>query len=133
MPAETFNFPMHKVSTEYPESSIRIRYGKSYQFASKPVAPDERLFKLKFAAMQYYTTINEEDEEVLDLEKNPQINMRVLELFYEAHRLYQVFIYPHPVIGNVNVRFSKPLVVPEGRSGGFGVTEEFDVELIEVP
>lgn len=132
MPLPVFDFPYHRVSTEYPESSIRVRFGRSYQFASKPNAPPERIFKLRFPTMKYYTTIVD-DVEVLDTVTNPQINLRVLEQFYQDVELYGTFTYPHPVHGNLTVRFSKPLIIPEGQPGGNGASQEFDVELIEVP
>jgi hypothetical protein len=132
MPLPVFDFPYHRVSTTYPESSIRVRFGRSYQFASKPNAPPERLFKLRFPTMKYYTKW-EEGEEVLDTTINPKLNLYVLEQFYQAVELYGTFTYPHPVHGNLTVRFSKPLVLPEGRENGNGASEEFDIELIEVP
>lgn len=126
---ETFDFPLHVVEDQYPESSATVRFGGGYQFASKPRGPDQITFKLSFDAMWFY----ESSPGVVDATVNPKINMQVLIDFYEAHRLYQPFIYPHPTRGNVVVRFAKPLAVPKGVKKGNGVLEAFQVELIQQP
>ena len=117
---ETFDFPFHTVSDEYPVSSTTIKLGGGYQFASKPRGPDQILFKLSFKAMWFGTL-------------NAQIDMQAMIDFYEAHRLYEPFEYEHPTRGLVVVRFSKPLVVPKGIEGGGGQTEPVSIELILQP
>ena len=126
--ADTFNFPHHTVETRYPESSFRLQFGKSYVFAGKPSAPDQRIFSLKFPTMVYYL-----DGSTIDLTPNPTFNMAVLEAFYTTHRLYEKFTYPHAVLGNLIVRFHKPLIIPEGIKGGSGAVKPFDVEFMEQP
>lgn len=128
---ETFNFPYHRVSTDYPESSTRIQFGKGWEFASAPDAPDQRIFKLSFRGFKYY--VNPSTGEI-DTTTNANVNnLAALEAFYQAHRQHGKFIYPHPVYGNVVVRFRTPLRIPEGRPGGNGVVEDFTIELIEQP
>lgn len=126
---DTFDFPYHKVSTTYPESSIRVQFGRSYTFATKPDAPDQRIFTLEFALLKYFLN----DMEEVDATINPTINLAALEAFYQAHRLWDTFTYPHPVYGNLDVKFNKPLEIPAGVEGGDGAVQKISVELIEQP
>lgn len=123
-----FNFPYHTYSTENPESSFRVKLGGSYQFSAPPSAPDQRIFKLKFPAMKYFVR-----DGALDRNAQPQINLALLEDFYDLHKLHATFTYNHPVYGSVACRFNKPLKVPEGTRGGNGVVENIEIELIEMP
>lgn len=70
-------------------------------------------------------------ESSLDLVKNAAYNMGALEAFYNRHKLHKPFIYPHPVYGNIEVRFMDPLKIPEGIVGGNGALEDFTITLIE--
>lgn len=67
----------------------------------------------------------------LDKTKQYGINMAALEAFYNEHKLYKPFIYPHPVYGNIEARFMDPLKIPEGIVGGNGALEDFNLTLIE--
>lgn len=124
----TFNFPYHKQSTKYPESGKRMQMGNSYMSAAEPSGPDQRVFMLDFATMKYFLVAG-----VISPTFKPEINLAALEAFYKEHRLWKTFIYPHPVYGNVNVKFNKPLEIPKGISDGDGAVEAFSVELIEQP
>lgn len=125
---QTFNFPYHKQSTKYPENSFRVTFGGGYQFVSKPQHKGQRIFTLYFTGMKFYLTNG-----VINNTDSPTLNMQKLIEFYEAHELYEPFTYPHPVFGNVTVRFNTPLEIPKGYSGGTGVVEDFQIELIEQP
>lgn len=118
-----FEFPYHTVSTEHPVSGVQMQLGNSYEYASEPTAPDQRIFHLQFAVMKYYK--NPEGE--VDATINPELNIKALSDFYEVHKLWKTFDYPHPVYGTVKVRFSKPLVIPKGAPGGGGA--HFDIAL----
>jgi len=128
MALEVFDFPFHKVKTVNPESGIRGQFGNSYIFTAPPTAPDQRIFKLSFAAMRFYTEGSEVSATV-----NPTFNMKNLIDFYHAHKLFLSFHYPHPVYGTLEVRFNKPFEEPESLLGGGGTTEAFEVEFIEIP
>lgn len=125
----TFDFPYHTFSTENPDSSFRIKLGNSYQYSAPPVAPDQRIFKLRFPAMKYFTN----GAGVIDATIHPAINLARLDAFYQLHKTHAYFEYPHPVYGTVVVSFNKPLNIPEGVKGGQGVYENIEVELIERP
>lgn len=124
-----FDFPYHTVETENPESGFRGQFGNSYTFTSAPTAPDQRLFTLDFPAMKFFV---DENNQVTDL-VNPQYNMYALIKFYHNYKLHKTFTYNHPVYGPVLVKFQKPLKEPKVMAGGFGVTESFTVQLVEVP
>lgn len=124
---ETFNFPYHKTRTEYPVNSTPIQFGQSYSFASKPAGPPQRTFILNFKAMKWYINSNG----TIDVTTNPTFNMGALDAFYAAHQLWDTFVYPHPIYGNLNVRFADPLKHPEVEEGGTGVTQSFEIKLIE--
>lgn len=126
---ETFDFPYHLRSTEYPESSVRVQFGRAYTFTAAPSAPDQRIFVLDFKGMKRYV---DEDGE-LDINTNPQMNFNVLEAFYQEHRLHKSFIYPHADYGNLVVKFHEPLKVPKGIEGGSGVLEPFTLKFAEQP
>jgi len=125
---ETFVWSMHTQSTEYPEG-FKTKLGNSYTFASEPRAIYQRIFKLKFNALKYFTYSNG----TIDRTFMPALNMGALELFYQQHEMWKDFIYPHPVYGNVVAKFHRPLVVPEGVMGGGGVVQGFGLELEEQP
>lgn len=61
-----------------------------------------------------------------------EVDMQRLEAFYQRHRLFEKFIFPHPQLGNVTVRFSKPLEYKILENGN-GLTEPFTMELLSQP
>ena len=133
---KTFDFPMHVLEVEYPESSVKMKYGRGYEFASRPRGPDQITYILHFEAMWFFT---ERDgfpalgaTTILDLNRNPQLNMALLEKFYQEHRLFEPFYYPHPVLGNVVVRFNEPLKY-KIKENGRGQVEPFSVRLLTQP
>lgn len=125
---QTFDFPYHTFRTEYPESGNRVQLGGNYIFTAPPNGPDLRRITLKFETMFYYVT----SSDAIDTTKNPKLNMAVLEAFYNEHKLHKSFLYPHPVYGNMEVKFMSPLKIPEGIKGGNGALGDFEVDLIEI-
>ncbi len=133
---KTFDFPMHVLEVEYPESSVKVKYGRGYEFASRPRGPDQVIYILHFTGMWFFM-----DRDgfpplgataILDYNKLPQINMARLERFYQEHRLYEPFWYPHPVLGNQRVRFDEPLKY-KIEENGHGKVEAFSVRLLTQP
>lgn len=125
----TFTWDKHTFATDYPVSGFKIQFGNSYEYAEGPTSPDQRLITLSFPVLKYFTN----PSGVLDATIQPTLNMLALENFYTEHKLWKTFVYPHPVYGNLNVRFSKPLKVPGGIPGGGGAVGAFSVELVEQP
>ncbi len=128
MALETFNFPYHVVETTNPESGYRGQLGGSYTFTSPPTDPDQRVFNLSFPVMKFFV----DSLGVPDALISPEVNMMALIRFYQTHKLHQSFIYNHPVHGQLEVKFNKPLVEPAGIPAGGGAVEKFTVELIEI-
>lgn len=122
---DTFNFPYHLWSEEYPESSFKAQFGGGYEFASAPNAPDQVIYVLQFPGMWFFKLPNGQ----LDLTTQPLRNIGLLRKFYQDHRLYDYFLYPHPIDGNVRVRFKDPFVLPKGVPAGRGLVEPFEIKL----
>lgn len=127
MTMQTFNFPMHTFETIYPDSSPKVQFGKGYEYASKPKAPDQVKYRLAFPVMKFYLTGG-----VVDRGIYTTSNMALLEDFYKFHRCYEKFIYPHPLEGNVVVRFSQPLQYKQ-LPMGLGAVEPFTLEFTLQP
>jgi len=129
MALETFYFPNHTVETENPESSVRGQFGGSYIFTAPPSDPDQRIFTLTFATMQFFL----DDDDDLDTTVNVEYNMKTLIDFYHRHKTHASFQYTHPVHGILEVKFFKPLKEPKGLVNGNGTVEQFSVQFIEIP
>jgi hypothetical protein len=129
MALEDFDFPYHTFETVNPETGFRGKFGGSYLFTATPDSPDQRMFKLGFQAMQFFT----DSDGSLNSATEPAINMKRLIDFYQTHKLHKSFNYNHPVYGIVEVKFNKPLPEPKGAGFGYGVVEAFEVELVEIP
>lgn len=124
-----FPFKYFSFSTQYPETGTRIQLGQSYQFDTPPTAPDQRLFTLTLGGMAYFVDAGGQ----LDLTQAPERNLGALEAFYNTHKRAISFTLPHPVYGDVSVKFNRPLSIPAGLPGGGGAVPDFDIELIEQP
>jgi len=126
---DIFSFPAHTVSEKYPQSGLRVQLGNSYQFDSPPSGPDQRTFTLNFESM--VRLLGEDGK--MDTTTMQEVNAGALLMFYENHRLYKPFTYPHPWLGDIIVKFNAPLELPKGIKNGGGWTEPFSIELIEQP
>ena len=100
-----FDFPYHRLSDEYPESSKSLSFGGGYSFASAPKGPDQITFHLDFEAVWFWFTIDGVPNSFVQ----PSINALRLQEFYEEHRMYKPFLYLHQTKGRRVVRFLKPL------------------------
>jgi len=125
---ETFNFPFHRMRVEYPPTAPNIQLGRSYVFASRPLGPFQRKFILSFESMVIYQNV----DKTADLATQPLINFMLLDKFYRDHGTHEVFIYPHELEGNMEVRFADPFKWPDGHVGGNGSVKPFEINLIEV-
>lgn len=128
---ETFPFYMHHPVTVYPKGD-GFKFGGGYEATHAPLEPLQRKFKLHFSAMIWF--INE----TTGLPENttePHLNMLALDEFYRRHLSWKKFIYPHPSLGNINVKFSadNPWEHPKTLKGSGGVTDEFEMILVEQP
>ena len=120
---ETFVFPYHIMEVKYPDSGAAISFGGGYEFTSKPRAPDQVEYILNFEAMWFFTDLSDAK---LDINKNPKMNMGLLEAFYNKHKMYGKFWYPHQTQGLLKVRFAEPLSYKIAKAGG-GRVEPFSL------
>lgn len=127
---ETFNFPNHTMTTVFPRGDS-FRFGRGYEFASKPQLPLQRRFKLHFNGVIWYLNSNGTVNTTTD---SPNNAGRLVE-FYEAHQTFEPFTYVHPQYGSLTVRFAADEVfsLPKSREGGSGMTESFEITLVEQP
>lgn len=127
---ETFDFPYHVPTHAYPKGD-GFRFGRGYEFSAAAQEPVQRRFTLHFNAMQWFF----DDEGVADETIEPQLNALALDAFYRRHLTHKKFKYLHPVYGEILVKFAAdvPFEMPRAIPGGTGVTEEFELVLIEQP
>lgn len=121
---ETLPFMFHTLEVEYPESSIAVSFGGGYEFTSAPKAPDQTEYTLNYEAMFFFQNTNG----TLNKTLQPNVNMALLEDFYNRHKMYKKFIYPHPALGNLVVRFSQPLRYKIAKNGK-GRVESFSLKI----
>lgn len=125
---ETFDFPYFTWTTKYPESGAKVKFGRGYEFASKPKGPDQVNYVFHFKTMKAFEGV----DGLLDPAPHPEINIGRLEAFYIEHRLYEKFILPVPGKGNLIVRFSKPLEYKIAENGQ-GTVDPFTLEFTTQP
>lgn len=133
----TFCYPYHTPTDAYPQSSQKIKFGYGYEFASKPKGPPQISFTLNFKAMFWWFT----KAGNISRDVNPTLNIASLIDFYEAHEMYEPFIYSHPTRGDIICRFNKPISTPKSIEGlitydnGFSghQVEPFSLELMAQP
>ncbi|WP_246806995.1 hypothetical protein [Ensifer sp. ENS04] len=125
---ETFDFPYFTWTVRYPESSTKVRFGRGYEFASKPKGPDQVTYILHFKTMKFF----EASPGVVSTTIQPKINIARLEAFYNAHLLYEKFVVNIPGKGNLTVRFAKPLEYKVAENGQ-GTVEAFTMEVLTQP
>lgn len=127
---ETFNFPYHTTRTIWPPPSYKATFGSGYEFSSKPDAPPQRRFMLRFNAFKYFVDAGTGFPEAVT---SPLLNYMTFINFYSVHKTHEPFLYNHPVFGQLTVKFSKSLEDPEHVGDGTGVVGGLEVELIEQP
>lgn len=125
MSLENFDFPFHRVSTQYPDRGNRVKLGNNWSHTVRPHTPAARTFKLSFPVLKYF------DDGHVTTGREAQIDLAKLESFYLAHEMHETFLYEHPVHGILPVKFKTPLVIPEGTVAGDGAVENVSIELEE--
>lgn len=128
---ETFPFVNHTPRHAYPRGDA-FQFGRGYTFAAKPQQPVQRKIILSFQALIWYKNtagtafVNDID---------PENNALAFDEFYRRHLTYKSFIYNHDVYGALEVKFAAdaPFEMPKTREGGAGVTESFEITLVEQP
>lgn len=128
---ETFNFPYHgmpAMTADDNSSSIELKGG--FKFSAQPSEPILRIFTLTFPVLGYEFEVNGDVDS--DGSVNPQHNVISLWEFYKTHGTWKTFIYPHPVFGNVTVKFDAPFTIPKV-TGNQGKVSNLEIRLREHP
>ena len=125
----TFNFYHHAPEIEFPDDQARVRFGRNFVFATDPVVPIQRTFKLMMTGLTWTTN----SAGIAIAGPDPKRCALTFYNFYTTHRLHQTFDYPVPGMSTVQARFNQPLKLPSALLGGSGVLPDFEIELIEVP
>ncbi len=125
---ETFNFQFYVPTHKYPEG-VQVQFGRGYSYASEPQLPLQRRFILNFNGLRWFKN----GQGVWSSSPSPTMNILALDEFYARHRMDKRFILPHEVFGNLVVRFAAPFEMPMGRQGGSGLTEPFQLQMLEHP
>lgn len=127
---ETFPFVNHVPTHSYPKGTS-FKFGGGYEHSAAPQDPLQRRFTLKFAALIWYKNALNQYDATIDVENNAL----AFDNFYRAHRTHKKFIYNHPVFGAVTCKFAAdmPFDMPTSIEGSGGVTEGFEIVLLEQP
>ena len=102
-----FIWDKHNFGTKYVEpyvhASVKSNSSQTYLYSQslKPV----RYFELDFQTMIYA------GNDVITCPDD--LNYAKLQAFYLEHGLHTAFVYPHPIYGDVKVRFAKPIILPK--------------------
>jgi hypothetical protein len=126
MALQVFDFPMHKVSVEYPSRGKAVTLGNNWDYTVKSHTPVAKKFTLNFAGMRFF-----DPSEILTTQEQ-RYSLQALEDFYLLHELHGSFLYEHDRYGSVVVKFLQPLVIPEGVTGGEGVHTGIQVTFKQV-
>lgn len=129
MTLPTYAWPNFLIQTAYPDNSYKPTLGGSYQFATRPTAPFQRIFTLTYAAMVYFQNAGG----ALDPTINPENNIWALELFYQSVQQFGNFTFNHPAYGPLICKFGAPLLIPEGAPDGGGSIPNVVITLVEQP
>lgn len=133
MPRSEYIWTICKFETKYEESGTRIKFGNTWEFTAAPTAPPRKIFTLHYEGMRYYVSHYDSSGDVFFSSEHPELNIGLLEQFYQEHEMWKSFDLQHPVYNSKVCRFNKPLHIPKGYTAGRGMVEPFSVELIEVP
>lgn len=98
-----------------------------WQFSARPTVPYQKKFKVTLYGMKWFLNPT---TDLYDAATQPEINARALEIFYETHGTWAPFYWKHPHLGDLLVRFSAKVDVPEGLVNSDGTIDKFDVNFI---
>lgn len=125
--AGTFDFcPKSLVPEILPPESPAVVSLNGWTFSSKPSIPYAKKFKVTLHGLRWYLQSNGLFDETTD----PTYNARKLEKFYETNGLWDKFLWTHPHIGVMNVRFAQAVQIPMGIANSNGMIAAFEITLI---
>ena len=125
---ETFNFaPNGTVPVTLPPDPMSGVSMNGWTFTSRPAVPYQKKFKVVLYGITWFTSST---TGLFDLTTKPTVNARLLELFYERNGVWNPFLWTHPHLGQLTVRFNAPLNVPEGMVDGGGLVDKVEMTFI---
>ena len=128
MPLETFAFcPNTLVPETIPPEPVAGVSMNGWEFSSRPAVPYRRKFKVTLHGLTWYLTSGG----LYDTVPDPGHNARRLEIFYQQHERWREFLWHHPHIGELAVKFAAPVNVPAGISNSGGLIAALEVQFIE--
>lgn len=130
MSETTFDFcPNSYVPTTLPpEVGTGFTSTTGWNFTSRPTAPYQRRFKLKLYGLRWFI---DDATGLYDVNEAPQINARVLEIFYAKRQTWLPFNFNHQHLGPMICRFASAVQVPEAEPNSNGFINPVEVTLIE--
>lgn len=121
-----FDFcPNSRVAEELPPEEVVAASMNGWDFTAKPKIPYRAKFKVTLYGMRWYL-----DGAELDTITDAEHNMGRLRTFYLLHRTWDTFTYEHEYLGDLTVRFDKPLNFPAAIPNSDGRIEPLELTLI---
>lgn len=116
-----------RVAEEIPPEEVRAASMNGWDYSAKPKVPYRATFKVTLYGMKWY--LNSAGD-ALDVATDPTHNMGRLRSFYKDHRTWDSFLYNHEFLGQIRVRFEKPITFPAAKADSGGMLEPIEVTLI---
>lgn len=129
MSNQVFDFcDTSRVIVEVPPQEQQVISMNGWDFSAKPKVPYRREFKTTLYGMRWY--LNGAGT-ALDVATDPTHNIGRLLQFYRDHRMWDSFLINHEYLGQIRVRFNKPVSPPEGLPDAGGRLDGLEVILLE--
>ena len=126
---DRFIWMQHNFSTKYIEPYTYIQMNDNQGMTLKTENRPYRSFELSFPLLHLKDSTTAGKSW---LDSHPELDFGALRSFYLAKGLHRKFIYPHPVYGDMVVRFAKALSMPKKNIEGTGTVQPFTLALVEV-
>jgi hypothetical protein len=117
-----------RVIEEIPPEEQTVTSMNGWDFSAKPKVPYRREFAVKLYGLIWYLNAT---GAYLDEATDTKHNVGKLLKFYRDHRMWDSFLINHEYLGQIRVRFNKPLRIPAGIPNAGGKLDELEVSLIE--
>lgn len=125
--AGTFNFcPTSLVPETLPPEPSAIMSMNGWAFSAKPTVPYQKTFKVTLYGMRWYLNSNG----TFDTTSDPTHNARALEQFYETNGVWDNFLWVHPHLGSLTVRFKAAVMIPAGLTNSNGLCAPLEITLL---
>lgn len=111
------------IAPEEPE----IKDFNGWSYTPTPYLPYRRSFIVKLEGLRWY--LNDAGDN-LDTIIDPEHNAGRLEAFYMVHRMHKPFNFNHEYLGSLELRFEKPVSVPEAIGNSGGLIEAFELQMV---